>query len=550
MPHSTDAIKRKIRDEILARGWSFVIPHIPLWFIFILYAPSLYFQNLVFQIGLSGIVLGTLLFACALIKSQRDPSKTKSGKMLFTAMAALGLGWTLIMASMFQSFGLYGVPTLITFIIFCGLGSAGLITLSTDKKIFFTFFGPIFFGTLGGAIPYAHNLIGFTIISLITLYIIFLVLAGASIRKTFLASVKGQLLIAGEKNRMEALIDALPGIVSVIDSDLIYQAINHYGKTIVGDLVGKKVGHHHGHSDFVQKVESFMGGNEQKFLHEMEVETNTGPRPFLVSMSRVPEQNLAILVSIPIDELVQTRQEGLAMKAKAEYAARLGSLGEMAQGIAHEINNPLSIAIFAAEEILTRIKNEEANPAFITTYLDKVLKSCHRIAKIVRSLRYFSRDADQDPRKSLPLAQILDQAMDVCTERCKRYNINLIYTPPSLSILVHCQEVPMVQVFINLINNAFDAVEKTASPWIRIDHSVKGQDVIVCVSDSGPGIPADVRKRIMEPFYTTKDVNQGTGLGLSISLGIMESNGGSIRLDDESMHTNFIVTIPLATAFS
>jgi C4-dicarboxylate-specific signal transduction histidine kinase len=97
---------------------------------------------------------------------------------------------------------------------------------------------------------------------------------------------------------------------------------------------------------------------------------------------------------------------------------------------------------------------------------------------------------------------------------------------------------------VNLVNNARDAVAQAAIRWIRIEAVPAGGSMEISVADSGPGIPEDIRARIMDPFFTTKGVGRGTGLGLSISKAIVEDHGGSLILDPSSRHTRFVVKLP------
>jgi signal transduction histidine kinase len=105
--------------------------------------------------------------------------------------------------------------------------------------------------------------------------------------------------------------------------------------------------------------------------------------------------------------------------------------------------------------------------------------------------------------------------------------------------------VQIAQVLLNLIRNSCDAIERGAEKWIRIAVTRLPDSIEISVSDSGRGIPENVREKIFQPFFTTKEVGRGTGLGLSVSKGIVEAHGGTITLDTKSTHTRFVVTLPL-----
>jgi len=141
----------------------------------------------------------------------------------------------------------------------------------------------------------------------------------------------------------------------------------------------------------------------------------------------------------------------------------------------------------------------------------------------------------------------VEQALEVCRQRFRDHSVNLVLPEIDPALLVACREVQIEQVLLNLLQNAFDAVmEQTGEKWIRLDVAIYGRSAVVSVTDSGPGIPAEIKERVMEPFFTTKGVGKGTGLGLSISQTIIAEHGGSLELTEKSAHTCFSFALPLA----
>jgi signal transduction histidine kinase len=125
--------------------------------------------------------------------------------------------------------------------------------------------------------------------------------------------------------------------------------------------------------------------------------------------------------------------------------------------------------------------------------------------------------------------------------------VNLIVSSIDPALSISCREVQIAQVLLNLLENAFDAVmEQQGEKWIRIEVAVQAGSVVLSVIDSGPGIPPELKTRIMEPFFTTKEVGKGTGLGLSLSRAIVEEHGGKLELTEEAGHTCFSFRLPLA----
>jgi signal transduction histidine kinase len=178
-------------------------------------------------------------------------------------------------------------------------------------------------------------------------------------------------------------------------------------------------------------------------------------------------------------------------------------------------------------------------------HLEIILSTCERIARIVRGLRAMVRSTEGEKPVSIPLRALIEQTVDLCKARLAQTGAKLEILPIDESCSIEARSVQLSQVILNLLNNAFDAVEGTKSPWIRIESKcLENDDVEVAVVDSGPGIESSIRERIMDPFFTTKPAGKGTGLGLSISLGIMKAHHGTLFLDDQSAHTRFVARLP------
>jgi C4-dicarboxylate-specific signal transduction histidine kinase len=128
----------------------------------------------------------------------------------------------------------------------------------------------------------------------------------------------------------------------------------------------------------------------------------------------------------------------------------------------------------------------------------------------------------------------------------KRYSHGVVLEVGIISdsLEIECRDIEISQVLLNLLNNAYDAVTDKEDKWVRIDVKETESAAIITVTDSGPGIPENIRNKITQPFFTTKELGKGTGLGLSISLGIVGAHQGNLTLDTHSSHTCFVVTLP------
>ncbi len=251
------------------------------------------------------------------------------------------------------------------------------------------------------------------------------------------------------------------------------------------------------------------------------------------------------IIGIGQDIGEKRRQEELIKDQQARMisSAKLSSLGEMASGIAHEINNPLAIIKGKAYQILKKLEAQDVDVDFLIKEVSKIEHNSLRIVKIIKGLRTFSRHGEGDPFQVVPFKTILDDVLELCHERFKYQGVELL-TSGALEVNIRCQETQFAQVILNLVNNAHDAVVNMKSPWVHIDVTEYNDSIRINVTDSGGGISEEVAQKIMQPFFTTKEVGMGTGLGLSISKGIVEMHGGKLFLDKNCPNTRFVIEVP------
>jgi C4-dicarboxylate-specific signal transduction histidine kinase len=260
--------------------------------------------------------------------------------------------------------------------------------------------------------------------------------------------------------------------------------------------------------------------------------------------------NVVRVVGTAID--ITGRKEMLAQieasRGKMAASARLSALGMMAGGVAHEINNPLAIIHAAAADLLRRIKEEGSVPvAIVERNGERILDTTNRITRIIRSMRQLAREGSQDRVRPASVAKIVQETLEVCEERFKSHSINLLLPKIDPAVMVSCRDVQIGQVLFNLLQNAFDAiVDLPGERWIRLEVTLDAGSAVFSIIDSGPGVPAELKTKIMEPFFTTKEVGKGIGLGLSLSRTIVEEHGGKLKLTDEAGHPRFSFRIPLA----
>jgi PAS domain S-box-containing protein len=235
---------------------------------------------------------------------------------------------------------------------------------------------------------------------------------------------------------------------------------------------------------------------------------------------------------------LQTSQAQMASNAK--FAA----LGEMASGIAHEINNPLAVIHGLTVQMQELFRNGSASTQMVLDSLASMEKMANRIAAIVKGLRTFSRQTEGDPMAPADLGGIVQETLAMCEAKLRAADIRVSLKLPPEKVSVKCRSSEISQVLLNLVSNAYDAVGSVRDRSIELEVGRREGRAWVSVEDTGPGIEPARRERIFQPFYTTKEVGRGTGLGLSISKGIVEAHGGTLILDTSSRKTRFVIELP------
>jgi len=247
---------------------------------------------------------------------------------------------------------------------------------------------------------------------------------------------------------------------------------------------------------------------------------------------RVDERTNALTrVNIALQNEVAERKRAEDEVRKAQVTlvqtAKLAALGQMSAGLSHELNQPLAaIRTYAdnAREFLDRnqLKITKSN-------LKGISELTERMARIIRNLRTYAREETIELRPTA-LKTAIDESLILLDQRIRAENSVISVNFPDEDIHVVAGDVRLQQVFVNLISNALDALQETPVKEIHITITEAGEDVIITVEDTGPGIQETEVINVFDPFYSTKDVGQGMGLGLSITIGLVDQFGGTITV--------------------
>lgn len=223
---------------------------------------------------------------------------------------------------------------------------------------------------------------------------------------------------------------------------------------------------------------------------------------------------------------------------------KMVALGEMASGIAHEINNPLTVVMGQLNLLRKHIEKIEGDHSKLDVLSEKIHTNFHRITKIVKSLQTMSRNSKKSPIEEVKLSSIIEAVEDLSKQKFYNNEVELIIEGNPEEVTLKCRETEIMQVMLNLVNNGIDSILDLKNKWVKIFYKDKKDTLTIYVMDSGPGIDLAVQVRLFEPFYSTKDVGKGTGLGLSISKNLIEAHGGTLAYDTSQAHTCFKIVLP------
>lgn len=259
---------------------------------------------------------------------------------------------------------------------------------------------------------------------------------------------------------------------------------------------------------------------------------------------RLEEWTLTLEAKVE-EALAQQREQEL----RALQQARLAAIGELAAGIAHEINQPLNSISFGLENTFDRLRAGNLDQDYIDKKSMQLQQDLDRIRRIINHVRLFAREYTHSSDAAFVLQNALKSALELFHVQFSTMGIDVELLLPEEEVSVYGDGYQFEQVVINLLSNARDALEEavltTNDPAAAIQPRIglnlyRLQDrVVVEVKDNGPGIPREIHDRILDPFFSTKAHGKGTGLGLSISYGILKSMGASLSWESSPGNTVF-----------
>ncbi|AFY17778.1 ATP-binding protein [Pseudomonas sp. UW4] len=231
-------------------------------------------------------------------------------------------------------------------------------------------------------------------------------------------------------------------------------------------------------------------------------------------------------------------------------SAKMATLGEMATGLAHEINQPLNVMRMAIVNVLKRLNNGDVQVDYLIDKLTRIDSQVQRAARVVDHMRVFGRRSEIEQQPFNP-AQAIEGTLALLSEGMRGKGVDLRISETGFDVLVRGYVDQLEQVLINLMVNARDALlgKREANPdfkpWISVYAEQDTHAVRLWVEDNGGGIDPRLLERIFEPFFTTKPAGVGTGLGLSVSYGIVENMGGKLSVQNATEGARFCIELPI-----
>lgn len=353
--------------------------------------------------------------------------------------------------------------------------------------------------------------------------------------------------------QLNSVLESTSVCVMAIDRDWRINYLNGNAKSLLdvdGDIRGTLVW---------ETFPSRSPESQEKLIHAMTTREPVSFEAYYAPLDRSthvqihPWENGGITIFFT-DISQQKRLQRELDRERALRDQRIEALAHMAGGLAHEISNPLGIIHARASDLAEVAQESPVVPStVVSASCNSIVRTSDRAMRILRGLQMFAREGSRDPMQISSVAPLVEQTVDLIRNRYDTHGIMLETSLPSDLPPVECREVQIGQILLNLLYNAFDAID--ASPlserWVKVGATSLPQSngfparMQIDVVDGGPGVAEEHRVHLMEAFFTTEPIGAGIGVGLSLSRAIAQDHNGSLELTEVDGHTCFRLTLPL-----
>ena len=347
------------------------------------------------------------------------------------------------------------------------------------------------------------------------------------------------------RNILRALFDSIPTSIYIIDRKYNLVAINKdralRQNQLPNVLVGRRCYEGLYDSENIcpdcKVIESLFNGNNTTRTKRL-WQSEGDPEEWEISTYPIYDDANQVVQAIVLEQDVTEKRR---LEAAISQSEKLAAVGQLAAGLAHEINNPLT-AIIANTQLLQRDIDPQDDKREL---VDLIAKAGYRAAQVVRNLLDLARK-EQYVFEPTDVNKTIRNALALLNHEFMARSINLVFEPGENLPTITGSPDHLQGVWLNLLTNAMDALDNNANE-IHVSSTFNGNEIRVIVSDNGKGIPPDRLNRIFEPFFTTKAPGRGTGLGLSLCHRVIKQHGGHILVDSQiNVGTKFTVILPVS----
>jgi C4-dicarboxylate-specific signal transduction histidine kinase len=252
---------------------------------------------------------------------------------------------------------------------------------------------------------------------------------------------------------------------------------------------------------------------------------------------------LANLMTIAVE---RKKQEELIVEQsiKIVSSSKLAAMGEVASSLANDFNNPLAVIHNQISYLRMLSNSPTMSVKDVLSSASEIEKSLSRMNTLLKSLRSTTKENDNEDLQKVSVKVLIEDTLSYSESRFRKYNVVLFVDSISPDLVIPGRQVQLSQAILNLLNNSLDAIKTSETRWIRVGAEILNDEIVISVTDSGFGIPGELKKKIMDPFFTTKGLADGAGLGLSITRKIVESHKGKLLLNETSLNTRFDILLP------
>lgn len=343
-----------------------------------------------------------------------------------------------------------------------------------------------------------------------------------------------------------------PTPMACIDTNMTFKNSNEKFLQILNlksntEIVGKSFADFFESIETISLIDKFIQSTDESMEYNQNILIERKIHQFSFILKKINfSQTIIAIYAEDKTDTIEKAQQLESLRVSSIASARMAVLGEMTSGIAHGINNPLTIIGGLLDQVIRSVGTELIEKKDeILFKLNKIKNTTSRVHKIVTGLKSHARDGGNDPFQSNLVKNLINDSLELCLDNLATHDIEIIIDDIDPSITLDCRGTQISQVLLNLISNAKDAIKTQEDKrWIKIGACDIGNFIEFTLTDSGLGISNEIREKILQPFFTTKAVGEGTGLGLSITKNIIDSHCGILTIAEDTPNTTFIFTIP------